>query len=148
MIIKFLPFSEIENDSFFIEKKFALPYYRISTIATVQKNTALFLQKKFFAEKHHQDFVDDIFNSYFRFKIVLIKEVNNIIFSFVFAEKGFNPKKIEKNIKNKLLYIENSLLLHYNLETRVLSKKQIKHLRFLINHQKKRYRLNKTNLFY
>ncbi|MHA1205404.1 MAG: helicase HerA domain-containing protein, partial [Candidatus Heimdallarchaeaceae archaeon] len=146
MIIKFLPFSEIENDSFFIEKKFALPYYRISTIATVQKNTALFLQKKFFAEKHHQDFVDDIFNSYFRFKIVLIKEVNNIIFSFVFAEKGFNPKKIEKNIKNKLLYIENSLLLHYNLETRVLSKKQIKHLRFLINHQKKRYRLNKTNL--
>lgn len=146
MIIKFLPFSEIENDSFFIEKKFALPYYRISTIATVQKNTALFLQKKFFAEKHHQDFVEDIFSSYFRFKILLIKEVNNIIFSFVFAEKGFNPKKIEKSIKNKLLYIENSLLLHYNLETRVLSKKQIKHLRFLINHQKKRYRLNKTNL--
>lgn len=72
--------------------------------------------------------------------------MNNIIFSFVFAEKGFNPKKIEKNIKNKLLYVENSLLLHYNLETRVLSKKQIKHLRFLINHQKKRYRLNKTNL--
>ncbi|UJG39984.1 MAG: ATP-binding protein [Candidatus Heimdallarchaeum aukensis] len=146
MITKFLPFSEIENDSFFIEKKFGLPYYRISTIATVQKNTALFLQKKFFGEKHHQDFVDDIFSSYFRFNILLTKEVNNIIFSFVFAEKGFNPKKIEKNIKNKLLYVENSLLLHYNLETRVLSKKQIKHLRFLINHQKKRYRLNKTNL--
>jgi DNA helicase HerA-like ATPase len=148
VLVRLLPFYNIDGTEFYTQKKLFLPFYRKIGIVMVSSSTGngnSNFSRSSYANKIHEAFIKGLSLRAKDRMLAIYKHSRGVSILFPVISKGISQKRVEEQLDKEIIFISNSIENHYDSRIKTLSSDQTKTLVQALNQMKAKNRIESTS---